>query len=246
MLVKSKLKYIQSLGQKKFRQQEGLFIAEGPKIVGELLEADPSGINEIFATKKWMEANRSAAKKTPVTEISEAELERMSQLSTPHEVLALVRQYPETEVITNGRVVLALDTIQDPGNLGTIIRIADWFGVDQVVCSQDSAEVYNPKVVQATMGSIARVRVQYRDLVEWLAGTIHSRVYATVMEGKDVTTMKKITEGIILIGNESKGLRPSLQSAANVRITIPRKGKAESLNAAVAAGIVLSYLVNGQ
>ncbi|HVZ56475.1 MAG TPA: RNA methyltransferase, partial [Chitinophagaceae bacterium] len=159
-----------------------------------------------------------------------------------NQVLALVKQpdQPDRDAAA-GTVTLVLDDIQDPGNLGTMLRIADWFDVDLVVCSRDCADRFNPKVVQATMGSILRVPAFYTDLLPWLnRQTV--RTYAAVLEGRDVTRMEKLTEGIILIGNESRGIRPDLLSASQVRITIPRKGRAESLNAAVAAGIILSHL----
>ncbi|MGQ0738834.1 MAG: TrmH family RNA methyltransferase [Bacteroidota bacterium] len=244
MLSKSKLKYIQTLGQKKFRQQEGCFIAEGPKIVAELLSVERAVVKEIFALKEWINENRRLLTKTNCTEISVQELERISQLSTPNKVMAIVQQFDVAgTVTTKGTITLALDSIQDPGNLGTIIRIANWFGVQQVVCSDDSADIYNPKVVQATMGSIARVRVYYTRLHQWLAEEKDTRIYATALEGQDISGMKKLSEGIILIGNESKGISPELLKLTNIKITIPKKGKAESLNAAVATGIVLSHLL---
>ncbi len=244
MIIKQRIKDIQSLGQKKFRQQEKLFIAEGPKLVKEILETDSSMVDEVFALKEWIIDNLAIAGKTKITEITETELERISQLTTPNKVLAVVRQFDEdNEIIVKGKIVLALDGIQDPGNLGTIIRIADWFGVEQIVCSNDSAEVYNPKVVQATMGSIARVKVFYTDLKEWLTEQKDVSIYATTLEGQDVTAVKKISEGIIIFGNESKGISSDILQLANVKLSIPKKGKAESLNAAVAAGVVLGYLV---
>ena len=243
MLVKQKVKYIQTLGQKKFRQQEGLFIAEGPKLVKELLEADASMVKEVLAVKEWITDNEKILVKTAITEITETELERISQLTTPNKVLAIVRQFDEDkEIKTKGKITLALDGIQDPGNLGTIIRTADWFGVEQIVCSHDTAEVYNPKVVQATMGSIARVRVVYTDLEEWLTEQKDISIYATTLEGQDVSTVKKIQEGIIIFGNESKGISPDILKLATIKLTIPKKGKAESLNAAVAAGVVLGFV----
>ncbi len=244
MLVKQRIKDIQTLGQKKFRQQERLFIAEGPKLVKELLEADASMVKEIFALKEWITDHEKILVKIAVTEITETELERISQLTNPNKVLAIVRQFDEdNEIITKGKITLALDGIQDPGNLGTIIRTADWFGIGQIVCSNDSADVYNPKVVQATMGSIARVKVIYTDLQQWLAEQKDTRIYATTLEGEDISTVKKIKEGIIIFGNESKGISAEILQLANVRLSIPKKGKAESLNAAVAAGVVLGYLV---
>jgi len=244
MLVKQKVKYIQSLGQKKFRQEEGLFIAEGPKLVKELLEADATSVKEVFAVKEWMEENKKLISKTETTEISEIELEKISQLVTPNKVVAIVQQYDAGEAIPiKDKITLVLDNIQDPGNLGTIIRIADWFGVEQIVCSPDSADMYNPKVVQSTMGSIARVKVYYRDLAEWLADQKDVCIYAASLEGQNVTTMKKIKEGIIIFGNESKGISPELLKLANVKLTIPKKGKAESLNVAVAVGVVVGCVV---
>jgi TrmH family RNA methyltransferase len=244
MLFKQKIKDIQSLGQKKFRQQEKLFIAEGPKLVKELLEADASRVKEVFAVQEWISDNEKIAGKTTVTVITETELERISQLTTPNKVLAIVQQFDENnDIITKGKITLVLDGIQDPGNMGTIIRTADWFGIEQIVCSHDSAELYNPKVVQATMGSIARVRVMYTDLGEWLTEQEDVLIYATTLEGQDISTVKKIKEGIIIFGNESKGISADLLQLANVKITIPKKGKAESLNAAVAAGVVLGYVI---
>lgn len=243
MLVKSKLKYIQTLGQKKFRQMEGCFIAEGPKIVAELLLERRPYVREIFALKEWLDANRTLAGKTICTEISRQELEKISQLSTPNQVLAIVNRFDGTALLeTRNRITLALDGIRDPGNMGTILRIADWFGISQVVCSNDAAEQYNPKVVQASMGSIARVNVFYTGLKKWLALQKDIRIYAAALEGKDISSMKKLREGILLIGNESKGIDPELLKLSNVRITIPRRGKAESLNAAVATGIILAQL----
>lgn len=243
MLVKPRVKYIQSLGQKKFRKQERLFIAEGPKLVKELLEINPLQVKEVYALQNWIDENRQILSKTTVIEINAIELERISQLSTPNNVLALVKQFEIINpVLAKGKITLVLDDIQDPGNLGTIIRIADWFGVDQIICSEDSAELYNPKVVQSTMGSIARVNVFYTNLEEWLIMQGGTNIYAATLEGKDITGMEKLKEAVIILGNESKGIKPSLIQLAKHTITIPRKGKAESLNAAIAAGIILSHL----
>jgi TrmH family RNA methyltransferase len=245
MLGKQKAKYIQSLGQKKQRDEERLFIAEGPKLVAELLDAVPQSVIEVYAVKEWINENGHLQKKTPITEIEEFELEKISQLKTPNQVLALVNQFDNKEKVSvKGKVSLVLDTIQDPGNLGTIIRIADWFGISQIICSHECADVYNSKVVQATMGSIARVKIFYTDILPWLKEIKDISIYATVLEGKDVTKMTALKEGLIIIGNESKGIHDEILELVNERITIPRKGKAESLNAAVALGIVLSRLVS--
>ena len=240
---KAKTKYIQSLGQKKQRDEEGLFIAEGPKIVNDVLHSAPQYIKEIYAVKEWLKDNGDHPLRQIFNEVSDEELEKMSQLKTPHQVIAVIKKFDTGKTIeVKGKISLVLDTIQDPGNLGTIIRTADWFGLSQVVCSNDCADVYNPKVVQATMGSIARVKVFYVDLLSWLVRQKDISIYAMTLEGKDITEMKPLKEGLILIGNESKGIRDEIMEVAGEKITIPGKGLAESLNAAVAAGIVLSHI----
>lgn len=242
MLSKSKAKYIQSLGHKKFRDEEALFVAEGDKVVSEILNEVPASVKEIFAVKEWINRHAHLLNKVSFSEITPEELGRISQLTTPNQVLAVVKEIPRREPFpASGKITLVLDGIQDPGNLGTIIRIADWFGIDQVVCSQLSADIYNPKVVQATMGSFARMPVFYTDIEEWLKKQ-HTHIYAATLDGENILSMTPLREGIILIGNESKGISENLLQVANVRITIPRVGKAESLNAAVATGIILSHL----
>lgn len=238
MLSKSQVKYIQSLGQKKCRDEEGLFVAEGPKIAAELLAEKNCRVKQVYAVAGWIKENKIAK----AEEITEQELERISQLKTPNQVVLLAEKikWGGEPVIKNG-VSLALDTIQDPGNMGTIIRLADWFGIKQIVCSHDCADIYSSKVVQSSMGSIARVRVDYVDLSIWFKKHKEVRTYAATLEGRDVTKMEKLTEGIIVIGNESKGIKEEVLNEINTRITIPGKGKAESLNAAVATGIILSH-----
>lgn len=241
MITKNQVKYIQSLGQKKCRDADRVFIAEGPKIVNELLMAENCDVIQIYALKDWINNTKTNA---DTTEVSADELEKISQLSTPNQVLAIAKmiRWEGTPVI-KGTISLALDTIQDPGNMGTILRLADWFGIKNISCSVDCADVYNPKVVQATMGSITRVRVEYIDLPSFFKNNNAIRIYATVLGGRDITTMDKITEGVIVVGNESRGVSEAIRKLANVQITIPGKGKAESLNAAVATGIILSHLV---
>jgi TrmH family RNA methyltransferase len=247
MLVKSQVKYIQSLGQKKFRDQEGVFIAEGPKLLDELLKASNIRLLHIYATKEWLEdkdeSSWSNSAPAPVISLlKKGELERISGLSTPNQVLAVCCRPVFEPASFENSVSLLLDGIQDPGNMGTIIRIADWFGVSNVACSHDCADCFNAKTVQSTMGSISRVQVLYLDLEE-LIGSQGLPVYAAALEGRPVQDIGRITKGMILIGNESKGIRPELLAKATQLITIPGRGKAESLNAAVAAGIVLSHMV---
>ena len=245
MLSKSQAKYIQSLGHKKVRDEEGVFIAEGPKIVSEILASARANIIQIYALQEWIAAYKNDCRDIDIIEIDENDLTKISQLTTPNKVLAVVKKQETKEFFSlKGTVSLVLDTIQDPGNLGTIIRTADWFGIEQIICSRDCADMYNPKVVQSTMGSIVRVKVLYTDLAPWLGEQKDIFIYAAALEGQNVTAMKKITEGLIIIGNESKGIHPEILKMANVKITIPQKGKAESLNAAVATGIILSHIKN--
>jgi len=244
MLGKSQAKYIQSLGQKKVRDQEGVFIAEGPKIVAEFLSSSKTRILQLYALPDWIRANHKDCNGVELVEINEGELEKISQLATPNKVLAVIKKFEAlSEIQTKGKISLVLETIQDPGNFGTLIRIADWFGIEQIICSNDSADLYNPKVVQSTMGSIARVNLFYTDLADWLQEQKDVFIYAAALKGQNVTAMKKINEGLIVIGNESKGISSSVFDLVDVRITIPGKGNAESLNAAVAAGIILSHIV---
>ncbi len=244
MITKNQVKYIQSLGQKKSRDIENHFIAEGPKLVNELLTAENCRIHQLFALKGWINENPNAGNHTEVIELSDAELEKISQLTTPNQVLAVIEKLQwKNDPEMKGNISLALDTIQDPGNMGTIVRLADWFGIKNIFCSADCADVYSPKVVQASMGSISRVRVEYTDILSWLIENNDVCIYAAVLDGRDITKMEKINEGIIVIGNESKGINAEILKLANVQITIPGKGEAESLNAAVATGIILSHLV---
>ena len=236
MLSKKVLKDIQSLSLKKHRDETGLFVAEGPKVVEELLQAAPSHIEKLYALSTW------AGGREGVEVVSEAELERASQLKTPNSVLAVCRQF-RTHRPTASTFTLYLDTVQDPGNLGTIIRIADWFGLENIVCSVGCADVYNSKVVQATMASISRVNVYYDKDETWLAEQTVP-VYAATLHGKPLSGFPKTQTGILIIGNESKGIRTEWISRATHPVTIPRRGEAESLNAAVATGILLSHLLS--
>lgn len=243
MITKNQVKYIQSLGQKKSRDEESCFIAEGPKLVAELLNAGNCKVVQIYALKEWIDMHSNANDHTEVIEITHGELEKISQQTTPNQVLAVIKKIQwknDPEII--GALSLALDAIQDPGNMGTIIRLADWFGIKSIFCSSDCVDVYNPKVVQASMGSISRVRVEYKDILSLLKENKEICIYAAVLNGRDVTKMEKVNEGIIVIGNESKGINEEILKLANVQITIPGKGKAESLNAGVATGIILSHL----
>ena len=240
MLSKNEVKFIQSLCHKKQRQQEGLFIAEGVKLVEEIIQSDYH-IKKIFATDKWQ--TEKAEIKAITTFVSEDELARISGLQTPNQVLAIVNQQVIKELPQlEGKLTLVLDGIQDPGNMGTIIRIADWFGISQIMCSPNTVELYNPKVIQGTMGSFLRVKVWYGNLME-LFNSTKVPVFGALLEGECVYHTHKPKEGIILIGNEGQGISKDLLPLINHPITIPKIGGAESLNAAVATGIILSHLI---
>ncbi len=246
MLVKSQVKYIKCFGHKKFRDQEGAFAAEGKKLVAELLSASNIEPLQLFAEAAWIRENQELLKRSavPVTELKETELERISSLTTPNQVLAVFRKPVFEPIRPQGKISLLLDGIQDPGNMGTIIRTADWFGLQYIICSEDCADAFNPKVIQSTMGSIGRVQVIHTSLSAFLKMHPTIAVYATALTGADVLGMNRLQEAFIIIGNESKGIDEALlKDLKYQRITIPGKGKAESLNAAVATGIVLAHLV---
>jgi TrmH family RNA methyltransferase len=238
MLSKNELKYIQSLCQKKQRLEEGLFIAEGTKLVEELIQSNYR-LRKLYALEEWAQKYNGPV---PVTTITDIELAKISSLQTPNQVLAVAEQtMPVAEPELTNQLTLVLDGIQDPGNLGTIIRIADWFGIKQVVASADTVELYNPKVIQSTMGSFIRVYFWYRSLPEFLAKA-PVPVYGALLNGKNMHNEPPVTEGLLVIGNESKGISKELLPYISHPITIPRLGGAESLNAAVAAGIIVSHL----
>lgn len=238
MITKKEVKDIQSLYLKKNRDERKLFVAEGTKLADELLNTTGI-IQHIYATEAWLSKKTSINE--PITAISNAELQRISNLQSPNDVLIIAKQKVHvTEPILNKNITLILDGIQDPGNLGTMIRTADWFGIKQIICSIDSADLYNPKVVQATMGSIFRVNCWYRDSAAIKFDQLP--VFGALLEGKDIYAIPKPTEGVIIIGNESKGIREPLLSKITQPITIERAGEAESLNAAVAAGIIMAWL----
>lgn len=202
--------------------------------------------SSIITTEDWLDKNETAVKKYykgNIEIVKDFELEKISALSTPNSVLAVFTKIEVKNVPVKNKLTLALDDIQDPGNLGTIIRIADWFGIENIVCSLQCADMYNPKVVQGTMGSIARVNVLYTDLNKWIAQQPVKK-YAAALDGKKLKEIKSLKEGIIIIGNESKGISNEIMQLADEKITIEKYGGAESLNAAVATGIILEQLKN--
>jgi TrmH family RNA methyltransferase len=247
MFNKTHTKYIQSLHHKKFRDENSVFIAEGPKLVAELLDSREFACLQLFALPEWLSSNEKMLKQYSGLEIftvKDFELEKISLLTASNNVLAVFKKKVQAvPVDINGKITLVLDTIQDPGNLGTIIRTADWFGIENIICSPACADMYNPKVVQSTMGSLARVNIFYTELEEWLHKNKKIKKYASALDGKNINQLKNIKEAIIIIGNEGKGISDAVMHAVDEKITIPKTGDAESLNAAVATGIILSQLI---
>jgi TrmH family RNA methyltransferase len=236
MVSKNQIKLITSLQQKKYRKQEQLFFAEGVKVVQELLHSNFE-LQDLFTTKQ----DFLTVPKDKVHAISEAELKKISALTTPNTCLAVFKIPKAKEMVEKGLIV-ALDDVRDPGNLGTIIRLCDWFGIETLFCSEESVDIYNPKVVQATMGSISRVNVVYGNLETFLSQT-KLPIFGTFMDGKNIYQEELPKEGIIIMGNEANGISTSVEKLVSDRIAIPRFGNlqvTESLNVATATAIILS------
>lgn len=243
MLNKTHTKYIQSLHHKKFRDELGEFIAEGPKVVLELLDGREFVCIYIAGIESWITANELLLQKYPgpqIFAVKDFELDKISMLTTANNVMAVFKKKTAAAVTPQNKIILVLDGIQDPGNFGTIMRTADWFGVENIVCSHTCADMYNPKVVQSTMGSLARVNIFYTNIEEWLQQNSSIKKYAAALNGKPVSKYEKLQEAIIIIGNEGKGISDAVMQQADEKITIPKIGEAESLNAAVATGIILA------
>ena len=246
MLSKNRLRDLLQFHQKKHREQEGLFLAEGAKIVPELLCSN-FPVSEIFALQNWVNLNQALLSNCsiPVSVITRQDLERLSQLQTPQEVIALCSKPNEVPAqLKTGALNLFLDSIRDPGNMGTIMRLADWFGIDAIFASMDCVEWTNPKVIQASMGSFIRMRPQYVDAVSFLQDAcLDIPVYATDLEGDNIYKSSFKPEGLLIISNEAHGLNPELEKWVSKKIHIPAApkegGMAESLNAAIAAAVVL-------
>jgi TrmH family RNA methyltransferase len=250
LLSKNQIKHLSSLKMKKFRDEHQEFTVEGSKLVMEVLQSRFQ-VSEIFADQDWKVKNLEMLSgiSIPVTQVTAGEMDRITALSSPGQALALVKIPGEkrmSDTTTSEKsLTLALDDIRDPGNLGTIIRIADWFSIEEIVCSEQCVELYNPKVIQATMGSFTRVDVRYLDLESFLPGCTKAgtAVYGAMLNGTSVYAQEPSFPAILLIGNESRGIRPELEPLISHRISIPFygdpvRGKAESLNASVAAGIL--------
>ena len=266
-ITKNQIKFIRQLEQKKFRRREGLFVAEGTKVVGDLLTHYRP--HSIFATPEWLAGHQSSCQPSaPLTpEVTPEDTRRISFLQHPQQVLSLF-PLPSSSSLTissslpissssqpsdispfsfllppssKKSLLLSLDGIQDPGNLGTIIRIADWFGIDHIICSEDTVDAWNPKVVQATMGSIARVNIIYTNLIQFIDTLPEGfPIYGTLLDGENIYAQTLTPHGLIIMGNEGNGISPEIRSRVNHRLLIPSyrtDDTAESLNVAIATAI---------
>ncbi|MFY7671274.1 TrmH family RNA methyltransferase [Tenacibaculum sp. MEBiC06402] len=236
-LSKNQTKLINSLRQKKYRQENGLFIAEGIKVVKELIKSDLE-IERLFVTE---ENCISINEMNKVVLITESELKKVSSFKTPNKVLGIFK-VPKMKPIKQSGLILALDSINDPGNLGTIIRLCDWFGIEQLICSTDTVDCYNQKVIQSTMGSITRVNIVYTDLVDFLKKS-ELPTFTADMNGQNVYKTELPEEAVLIMGNEANGISNEVKSVIQEQLTIPRFGRiqeTESLNVATATSILLS------
>lgn len=238
MLTAHKIKVFQSLEKKKFRQKYNLFLVEGNKIISELKNSRYK-IKEIFST----EPSEIQFPKTEVHLISERDLKKISFLQSPKDSVAVV-EIPEPNFLPNQNIQIILDGIQDPGNLGTIIRLCDWFGIEQIICSLDTVDLYNPKVIQSTKGSFTRVNVYYTDIEEFLQNSDSENI-GTDMVGENIYQFCFPEKFNLILGNEGNGMRPNVEKLVSKNVTIPRFGKnksTESLNVSMATGIILGQI----
>ncbi|MBC3785866.1 TrmH family RNA methyltransferase [Spirosoma utsteinense] len=242
MLSKNQIKYIQSLHQKKFRQQHGSFLVEGAKSVEEVLLSDFE-TELVVATDAFYKENSRLTdnQRTRVEIASVADLERIGTLNSNNAAIAVVRTKENRPLVAEpGEIALILDDIRDPGNLGTILRIADWYGIRTVLCSETTADVYNPKVISASKGSFTRVRWWYGDIVQFLGESVSpAPVYGAFLNGTDVHTLPFEPSGYLVMGNESNGISTAVEQHVTQRVTIPRYGDAESLNVGIATAVLL-------
>lgn len=245
MISKQKIEFLRSLGQKKEREKAGCFVAEGEKLVFDLLQTSLIPV-EIYYTGKMVDTNKLSAFSEKSIAITEKEMERISTFKTPSNLLALfnIPTYREVELANFNGLSLILDGIQDPGNLGTIVRTADWFGITHIYCSPECADIFNPKSVQSTMGALARVQVHYTDLIELTRKALDQQipVYGTFMEGENLFKTTLDTKALIVMGSEGKGISPELIPLLTKKISIPPypagNRELESLNVAVSAAII--------
>jgi len=242
MLSKSQINFIKSLDQKKQRKASKLFLAEGVKIVNEIILSNYK-LDSIFATKEWLKNNigKLLSKQiVDVVEVTDEELAKISFLTTPNQVLGVVKM-PDETIQSESDVIVALDSIRDPGNLGTIIRICDWFGIKQLILLNDCVDIFNPKVIQASMGSFTRISIAAMEFSEIKGHFPLHIIYGAMLNGKNLHALVPEKQSIIIIGNESSGVSPEAEKVINEKIMIPRFGEAESLNAAIACSIIVNH-----
>lgn len=251
MLSKAEIKRISRYKQSKFRNQDKLFVVEGEKMIEELLQSSYE-IQAIYATLQWITKNKELIKQKQIgdrlIEISEEDLNKISLLSTPNQVYSLVKMPQQEHLSSKKGLTIVLDGIKDPGNLGTIIRLADWFAIEKIICSEDCVDVFNPKTVQSTMGSIFRIKVEYKNLKDHFETLPkHFPIYGSIVEGgKSIYETKFQQDAILIIGSESHGISSEIQEYVNQNITIPRfrkDNKPESLNASIATAIIISEIL---
>lgn len=243
MISKNQIKFVRSLQKKKFRLKSQCFVVESIKNVNEILNSDYK-VQQIFATESWAERIK-IRDDISINLVKENELQRISSLKTASDVLAVVKIPKNKDIFDFSGINIALDYVKDPGNLGAVIRICDWFGVKNIYCSEETVDVYNPKVVQSTMGSISRVDVIYTDIKKMIQEMdINVKVYAAVMDGKDINQIKVNENALFVFGNESNGISKEIKNIIRERITINKIGEAESLNVSVSAAIILNKFCN--
>jgi len=243
-LSKNHIKYVCSLHLKKYRDESGYFIVEGDKITAELLKQQKYEIRSLYAHNNWIESNKSELIKLNIEyhSCSDNDFERISMLKTPSRVLCILKKAETNLSNPKNKQNLLLDSIQDPGNLGTIIRTADWFGIENIFCSEDCVELTNPKVIQASMGSFLRINMHYVKLEKIISEYAEIACYAAVLNGLNAFDIKYPSELFLMIGNEGRGISEKMLSLPHIPISIPKFGNAESLNAALAASILCAKL----
>ena len=234
-LSKNKIKWIRSFHLKKNRDEANVFIVEGEKMIQELIENFPNSIDFLCVTK---ESDHFSKNNSLVHAVATAEeLKKISSMKNPNKSLAIVKKLDVKPSKSSFKLVL--DNIQDPGNMGTILRLADWFNVKEIICSKETVDIYNPKVVQASMGAIFRITVTYCDLENYLTN-FSGPIFGALLEGQNIYKQKLLPEGLLILGNEGNGISEKIKPFITDPITIPRFGKAESLNVSIATGILLS------
>lgn len=243
MFSKTLVKYIHSLNNKKSRDQHGVFVAEGPKLVEELLNQNNFTLKELYCLEEWSKTmNKFPSSSEKINIVKDYELEKISLLKTPHSVVGVFFQKKNEIPAKLNSLTLLLDDIQDPGNMGTIIRSCDWFGVSNIICSENCVDIYNPKVVQSTMGSLGNVNISYASLASVIKNHKEIPAYCADLKGLNVKKFQRPEKMILVIGNEGNGVSDEVKSVCSGSLTIKKYGNAESLNAAIATSVFLFSL----